>query len=303
MAEKSALKRYGYTLGTLRRYLTDYRVALRDRFGDRHPALRYIRLSKADMEEMRDAYADSVEDRNLNLRPVRLDELVATATNILRDPERHPAALAAALAVLTGRRVVELLKTGHFTEGPKRRTLIFSGQVKTKGSRSARTDPFEIPVHADPKLLLAGFARLRREFDCSGLSNREVHDRYSKRLSLHAGALFKDAHGTPLSPHDLRAVYALAAYAWLAPPTVSPIVYLPRILGHAERDFTTSHSYWKFYPMGEKRAVIADLRWSIDVELATLEDAAEDESDERVRELLSEQARRLRSLSTELVAH
>jgi telomere resolvase len=301
MAEKRELKRYGYALGSLRRTLTDYRHALRDRFGDDHLALRYIRLSKADVAEMREDYANTVEEQNLNMRPVRLDELVATATKIVREAEgRHPAAIAAALALLTGRRVVELLKTGRFSEGTKRRTLIFSGQAKTGGSKNARTDPYEIPVHAEPKLLLAAFRILRREFDCTELTNGGVNDRYSKRLSIHANALFADANRTPLTMHELRAVYAIAAYAWLAPVTISPIAYLPRILGHGHGDYTTSHSYWKFHPIGEKRAVVADFRWGIADELVELDDALEDARDETVRERLAAQIERTQALYAEL---
>ena len=278
MSEKAAIKRTGHTIATQRKTITGYRNAIRERLGTTHPALKYMNLSIDDMEDLREDYKQRVSESHGNLRPVDCEALVATATAIIRDPAKagHPMRVAAALLLLTGRRVTEVLKTGEFMAGDKKRTLQFCGQLKQ--SDSADDAPYTIPVLADPALVLSAIDYLRTVADCSEIDNQKVNARYSKYVNAAVADLFADAKGGRLMPKDLRAIYATAAYAWYAPVTVSLNAYVARILGHSPLDLITSLSYVKFYPLGEKRAFVSDVRWSLDVAIALQEDALEAET-------------------------
>ena len=295
MAEKGVLKRSGYAVTSIRRTITEYRNAIRYRFGDKNPALEYMYLSLSDMEALREDYRARVAEQHTALRPVDCETLVATAVAIVSNSEdQHPMRLAAALLLLTGRRpFAELLANGKLTPGDKRRTLTFDGQAKTGGAETARLEAYAIPVLATPSVVLAAFSVLRRVADCSDITDtpgitteeisKRVHGRYSKPLNKAVKELFADANGVPLMPKDLRAIYATTAFAWYAPNTSSQNSYFAAVLGHAENDLITGLSYVKFYPTGQKRAFESDLRWSIDAAIVQQYDLLDAEADETKR--------------------
>jgi hypothetical protein len=166
--------------------------------------------------------------------------------------------------------------------------FFFDGQAKTRGAVTAQTAPYPIPVLADPQLVLDAFARLRDSYDCSNLSNEQVHNRMSKTLNGYVAQFFSGDAGTAMMPKDLRAAYATIAWEWFAPPHIAQSAYFARILGHSELGLVAVQSYIDFYPLGHKRdfqrAYRAGRRDAIN-QLAQLTQA---ETDERKRLLLDE---------------
>lgn len=297
--ERGSNRRVKFTVSAIRRAITDYRNAIREALGNNHHALSVMRLSVDDAESLRVDYLETISETHTNLRQVDCQELAEIATALVSDPaSKKPMEVAAGLLLLTGRRVTEVLKTGVFTAGPKKRTLTFAGQLKKEkaGSEPIETPPYVIPVLCDPKLILAAIEWLRRAAPCGDITERGVNDRYSKVINAAVKTHFTDAKKGALMPKDLRAIYATTAYGWYAPTTISMNAYFARILGHAELDLATSLSYVKFAPTGEKRAFVSDFRWSLDVAIELQRDALEDEADERVKGFILERIATLEAM-------
>jgi Telomere resolvase len=269
-----------------------YRMAVRAALGESHPALRYLKPSIDDQAAVKEAQLQKSLADQTDLRPIDGEDLTDRAIALLD----HRAA--AALMLLTGRRKIEILRTGHLSavpagtalseNAPAEHTLVFDGQAKTRGAVSAQTAPYPIPVLAKPQLVLDAFARLRDSYDCAYLTNEQVHNRTSKTLNGYVAQFFSDDAGNAMMPKDLRAAYATIAWEWFAPPHIAQSAYIARILGHSELDLVTVQSYIDFYPLGHKRdfqrAYRAGLRDAIN-QLAQLTQA---ETDERKRLQLEE---------------
>jgi hypothetical protein len=274
-----------YATTTIRRSLSRYREAVRERLGDNHPALKYLKPSMADQEAVKEAQLEKTLNDHTNLRPIDCEELTDRAVALL--DHRAPLVSASALMLLTGRRKIEILRTGSFAAAGEN-SLIFDGQAKTRGAESAQTQPYEVPVLAEPQTILDAFARLREGYDLSGLTNEQVHNRTSKTLNGYVAQFFADDKGTAMMPKDLRAAYATVAWDWFAPPEISQSAYFGRILGHSELDLVTSQSYIDFYPVGHKRDFERAHRAGMRDAIAQINEQAKLESDDRRRELLLE---------------
>jgi len=278
MAEKGVLKRTGHAITSQRRVLTEYRNAVRKQVGVTSPALAYLQLSLDDMEGLRDEYLATVIESHTNLRPLDAVFVVERATSIVKEPRTHKVQeVVAALLLLTGRRVTEIWKTAEFHPSDKKKTVYFLGQLKTKENEAAPA--YLIPILAEPAIIMAALDNVRARADCTDLDNDAVHNRYSKPVNAATALHFADDNGVKLTPKDLRAAYAAIAYGWYAPVTITTSAYYARSLGHSPLDLITSLSYEIFYLKGQKRAYVADYRWSLDVAMALQEDAFDAEPD------------------------
>lgn len=302
------------TLSIARRHnlLVRYRAAITERFGEDHPALEYMRLTgtttieqdgkqvEVPEHEARNAVTrEDVIARHVDRRPIDADAHIDRAFVILEATKaglpRPVLSIAAALIAVTGRRPIEILLTGEFKRvkkadrtlfdssipAAKRWTLLFDGQAKTRGAESARNEPYEIPVLADPELVLHVFKQLRERYDLSGLTSKQVSDRTSKELGGYAKRSFLDAAKTaqPLNPKALRAAYATIAYEWYAPDAQSWNSYTARLLGHSAQDLVTSFSYDQFWPVGSKREYERHIHAAARETLKLLRDRRSNEDD------------------------
>ncbi len=301
---------YGYSTTTLRSVLTRYRNAVRTHLGKTHPALHYLKPSHADQDTVKVAYTESIVEQHTNLRPIDPDDLVARALNVLRNADSsNPFALAAALIAVTGRRAYEIGCIGTLAKRRRGRisklltpatgnTLVFSGQAKTRGADTAQTTPYEIPVLADPGLVLRAFERLRKAYSLEADIGYIAFNRGAgKRISEYSRRLFADASPfrKPLNAKDLRAAYATIAFSWYAPKDVSLNVYVARILGHSHLDVKTSISYIDFYPIGHKHEFVTDYNRAARDAVTELHAEAIREHDAHRRAQLEERIAILRS--------
>ncbi len=307
MAEKSRLKTYEYeyepnkftryTVPTVKNVLTAYRKAVIEELGADHPALEILTLSLKDQEEFRQAGLIQTYDDHTNLRPIDPDKLVGIATELIKIPDDvHVMTLAAALLMLTGRRFIEIIKLGVFSGATRRRSLVFAGQAKTRNAETAQTEPYVIPVLANPTLILKAIDVLRRRTNVADLDNQKVNGRYSKHLGTHAAQLFHDANRMALIPKELRAAYATTAFAWYCPNGTSMNAYFAAILGHSFLDVVTSVSYIDFYPLAQKRAFVTDHKRALSDAIAAQEIALEAEPDPAKRPFIEERIEMLESL-------
>jgi hypothetical protein len=138
-----------------------------------HVALRFMNFSDEEWAAMK---ALTEEGRQQRLEGQQLldhpEAIVERAATLLVSPRWED--IAVGLAVTTGRRLTELLKTATFH--PMRPwTVHFSGQLKQKAERLA---PYEIPTLVEASLVLEAWQQLRLLLDCTAMDNGEVERRY-----------------------------------------------------------------------------------------------------------------------------
>ena len=143
------------------------------------------------------------------------------------------AELVVGLALATGRRLAELLKTCRFTEKTAY-SVWFTGLVKGHGRED---EGFEIPTPVRAFLVVEGLQRLRRLIDCTELEPEQVSQRYNQAVNKVVNQYFGElipvrVTRERLSVHVLRTVYARIATYWYAPQRVADITYMAQIQGH-----------------------------------------------------------------------
>jgi integrase len=129
-----------------------------------------------------------------------ISQLIKDCENLLKSWDYKD--VAAAIALLTGRRTIEVLKTGTFT--PKGSNLIkFEGQAKTK-----KSPVLIIPSLVNSKKIAAAVAHLRKLKDFSNTSFEQINTDTQKALERHVNKLVKPYTDDKATMHDLRKIYA-----------------------------------------------------------------------------------------------
>lgn len=173
-------------------------------------------------------------------------ELLAHCREVVDNAERaHPARLALAVMLLTGRRMVEVIGGGselaaHGGVGgagdQHRHLMLFHGQAKR---RSAIDDGYVIPVLHDSSALVRALSAIEEHFppayeatDVKQVRNQKTSRKYQSWLSrnLHADEILRSVG----RPHALRAVYAcmcVSLFDFVGDP--APCFITMNVLGHA----------------------------------------------------------------------
>lgn len=229
-------------LTSVKRAVTRYRNAIKV-LSDSHPALSYFKLTRDEQATVKAATKSQVYSDHTNLRPIDADDLILKATELLDSASYLNIALG--LMLLTGRRATEILKTAELSVVTDE-SVVFAGQLKTKGSDNAQTSPYEIPVLTKSQTVVDALSKLRQLKDFSSLTNDRVHSRCNKSLNeyvkKHFGKLIPD-----VKLKDLRSAYATICHEFFCPDHISQTAYFAQILGHSKEDLTTAQSYQDFY--------------------------------------------------------
>jgi hypothetical protein len=206
---------------------------LNPRSGEReHLARKYLNFSEAEWAAM---HALTEQGRELRLEGQQLlndpAALVARGAELLCSPRWED--IAVGLAVTTGRRLTEILKTAVF-HPMSAYTVEFEGQLKQKAALLA---PYEIPTLCEADLVIEATKRLRALLDCRNLDNREVERRYGPTVRTATHRHFQSlipvrASDQNLYTHACRAVFGTLALYFFAPPVINALVYLATIQGH-----------------------------------------------------------------------
>lgn len=197
-----------------------------------HIGLKVFNLSEGEWVRMNDRSRMTTQERLNHSQLVRDPEaIVHRALPLFLSDDWTD--LVVGVAMCTGRRLAEILKTGNFTvkEGY---TVWFEGQVK---GRTRIQERFEIPTLVRSYLVVEAVAKLRRLIDCTDLEIEHVSQRYGKAVNEAVERLYADlipARGDRerLSVHNLRALYASIAVLWYAPDAVADVNYKAYIHGH-----------------------------------------------------------------------
>jgi len=205
-----------------------------------------MRLSERESDQRGLDFRMNLHQKTHQVAIFDMARFLETCRGLLRDSD--PYTVAIGLMGLTGRRTVEILKTGRF-ETVDKNHLLFSGQAKTKGSVNAQ-DHYPIPVLAPPREILRAFEYLRWQLDFSGLENALIDQNYSKRLLSRMKVFQGIVTGNQfvkISCRSLRSLYVTSAYEVFKMSTkVAFNAYAAQVLGHSHLDKDTANSYSYF---------------------------------------------------------
>jgi hypothetical protein len=168
------------------------------------------------------------------------DKLVSKCRDIIRKLEEDVFLVAAAIAVLCGRRSIEIIKIGKFRECPRRgcHSALFEGAAKKRGVRSKA---IEIPLLVKYKYLEPAVDHVRKQLDAGNMTNSSINSKYSHKLG-DAAKLLTERLDTRF--HDLRAVYGCITHQ-LFSNTCSINIWLKKVLMHDNIDTSVFYSRCK----------------------------------------------------------
>jgi len=182
-------------------------------------------------------------------RPIyRHNEMIKTCEILLKSYNWKEVALA--MCLLTGRRTIEVLKTGNF-KPLKGKYMLFSGQAKTKKQAS-----FVIPVLTSPSKISKAVKHLRElknfqkhhKQDVNKIANMPLKRACVKHLK---GFISKDA-----TTHDLRRVYTRICVDKILPENqmildenggvvANERLFIQYILGHEKTSTGLLYENWE----------------------------------------------------------
>lgn len=248
-------------LNQQRTLMTDTRNAVKA-LDPHHVALHSMNFTTEQWREMNNPASDAVENRNENQKLIKNpDAIVSKAIELLSSKDW--AEVAAGIVVCTGRRSSEVLATASF-EPKTKYSALFKGQLKRKGEDI--TLQFEIPTLAQSQKVIDALAFLRREVNCTGLTNRQVNQKYGgavvKACDRHFSGLIPQREGKDnLYTHLFRCIYARIAVLYYCPVRVADIVYMAAIQGHYQileapdaelrRSYASTRNYFD-YKIGDR---------------------------------------------------
>lgn len=198
--------------------------------------IRKLRLTEQERQETRTRSKAALEQKNAKVKVVHYD-LVRKAEGILDDANANAFDIAVAIGLVTGRRAVEILKTGKFTMRTADECT-FSGQVK-KGSVPAA--PYRIPLLTTFARVQKAVARLRKQKPCDDLSNAEVNAKYANSLSTAVKRFFNE----PYRFHDLRSAYAVICFHTITNPCFTLNYFASKVLGHSDLGESLHYNAWR----------------------------------------------------------
>lgn len=209
------------------------RRTLKNELGEDHWSLQVICFPSETYAAINELKQARVAQRNEGVKYLdNPDEIVARAVRLLESPEW--ARVAAGLAVLTGRRVSELLASAEF-EKKSQWSVIFRGAAK-RGSEKGLA--FEIPTLTTAERVIQALAMIRRELPQTvGMSPHQLNRSFEPAVARVCDEVFRDlvppreGEGN-LYTHLFRAIYASIATVWYCPPSVNPEEFKAAIQGH-----------------------------------------------------------------------
>lgn len=256
------------TLAQQRNLMTDVRGAIKQGLGAQHFSLESMDFTSEEWTQMNHAIAERVAEQNQQqviLDGGTVNAIVTRATNLLLS--REWAEIAAGLAVLTGRRSTEVLKTATF-EPKSAYSVLFTGALKRRGEDVLLQ--FEIPTLCQAKYVLSAWNRLRKFVPAQELTNEQVNDRFAAAVARACDRQFSDlvppvVGRDNLYTHLFRKVYATIATYFYCPNAVDEAEYRAEIQGHfaghthlsqAARRTIASDRHYRSYVIQEQDGVM-----------------------------------------------
>ena len=221
----------------------------------------YVHQIHLDMDETRLVQEQQAHKMkclsNTVVRIENADQIVANARKILKFPtDQNPCALATALAITTGRRMIEIFQKGTFTIASPTSPfqLVFTGQAKAGlqeivSIQENKAMEYTIPVLAKAADILASLDILRDHCKATTTTYKQMNSNWSQKLNAHV----KQHVHSELGFHDLRTMYALITYEAFKPHTYSINGWICNTLGHSGLNMSVSYTRMQIYGIGKLR--------------------------------------------------
>lgn len=187
-----------------------------------------------------------------NYQLIDTNKYIKISERLLQSANHHD--LITGLCALTGRRAIEIVKTGKF-EINDEYSMVFTGQAKR---RQIDSTPVIIPVLSSPFEIIKAHRKLKtfllnQDIDWSLETNQRIHNLISSKIFAIKQALFKPIFSIAATSQqevkiDLRAAYAAICFN-IFQPVMSFKAYTAQILNH--KDMESADSYAKYKPIGE----------------------------------------------------
>lgn len=184
----------------------------------------HVNFSRPEWDWINGKTAVSISERQADIQYLRnVQSIVDAGVSLLERPLWEDIALG--IAVLTGRRVSEVLETAVFTPCTEY-SVIFSGQLK----QGEHLIEYEIPTLCKAQLVIDALARLRALPLPSDTGNNP------RNVRLVAKKFFKGLiptrPGKEIDTRMFRAIYTRLAIYFFCPPSVGVMRYAATIEGH-----------------------------------------------------------------------
>ena len=232
--------------------MNQFRSRLKDDLPDNHVGLITLTLSPEEWTFANQATTQRTVLQNQQqhiLVPKTVNAIATRAANLLTSLNWREVAVG--LAIVTGRRMSEIMKTAVF-EYASDFSLLFSGAIKRRGEVSELH--YEIPTLCSAQDAFRAMEQLREMQPTTALTIPECN-RFSLDLNTTCDALFADLIPAPsernrLNFHSLRAIYAAIAVYFYCPLNVADAEFRAHIQGHFEKDDGR--------PLKERRSLSSD---------------------------------------------
>lgn len=217
--------------------------------------MKEFRLTDADKASSSDLAKKSLETRSMDCIEIPdADALIERCAERIKDGADDPFVLAACLSLVCGRRSIEILKTGVFSEGSEGRSpyaCFFTGAAKKKVMCEEKC---EIPLLVKYKYLKHALRRVRERIPCEQLTNTQINSKYSHKLG-DAAKLVSNKMGMRF--HDLRALYGMLTHTMFE-NNCSLNIWLKLVLMHESLDTSVFYSRCK---IGKCEARLGEWRY------------------------------------------
>lgn len=248
------------------RYFTDYRKHMRQLFKEDSSESKdevlnvFIKILKLNKEENRKRKNEICTSLNKKMNIIawfNISAFIKLGVECLHDSD--PYTIAIGIMTLTGRRNIEVLKTGYFEQIDGDQThLIFKGQTKKGNIKNSRTKhrernskKYKIPCLAPSYLIISALIRLRSLLKFSRLSNVQINQRFNQRFKIRLEIFRKIVNlkggFNTLNCRSLRSMYSMSAFEVFKRYGIQTYnSYISQILGHARYDLNTANCYTCF---------------------------------------------------------
>jgi len=204
--------------------------------------MKEYRLTENDRTSSSELSKKSLETRSKDCVLIEdADALVERCIEKLKENTECPFILAACISLVCGRRSIEVLKTGVFSEGSEARApyaCFFSGAAKKK---VVCEDKCEIPCLVKYRYLKHALRRVREKIPCENLTNQEINSKFSHKLGDAAKMITGDMK---VRFHDLRALYGMISFQMFK-NNCSLNIWLKSVLLHEALDTSVFYSRCK----------------------------------------------------------
>jgi len=185
--------------------------------------IKELKITNVERVLLQQKSANALNKKGSNVFQVDADEMVKKCIALIEDNKTNIFEVAVAISVLTGRRMIEVFKTGSFTATDNPYSALFEGQAKK------RTDlTYKIPLLAPLAIIQKALNKLRVTKSTEDLTNAEVNLRFSTSCNSAARRVL----GFEKHFHDARAIYAVIAFETRMPHNFSLNFFVSKVLGH-----------------------------------------------------------------------